>query len=110
MTDSKALRQLRAERLSSQLLVESEATSVEEVVGRLLAIQAQDERGFRLALRPRSSVRSARDLDVGLTSTRSLIVTWLNRGTLHLVGAEDYWWLHSLTTPQLVSANRRRLI
>ena len=38
----------------------------------------------------------------------SLIVTWLNRGTLHLVRAEDYWWLHPLTTPQLRTGNSRR--
>ena len=36
-------------------------------------------------------------------------MTWLNRGTLHLVRAEDYWWLHSLTTPQLRTGNSRRL-
>jgi hypothetical protein len=28
---------------------------------------------------------------------------------LHLVTAEDYWWLHPLTTPQLVTGNARRL-
>ncbi|HVT69617.1 MAG TPA: crosslink repair DNA glycosylase YcaQ family protein, partial [Trebonia sp.] len=33
----------------------------------------------------------------------------LNRGTLHLVRAEDYWWLHPLTTPQLATGNSRRL-
>ena len=36
-------------------------------------------------------------------------MTWLNRGTLHLVRAEDYWWLHPLTTPQSQVANSRRL-
>jgi hypothetical protein len=38
-----------------------------------------------------------------------LVVSWLNRGTLHLVWAEDYWWLHPLTTPQLRTASTRRL-
>jgi hypothetical protein len=38
-----------------------------------------------------------------------VVVSWLNRGTLHLVLAEDYWWLHPLTTPQLVTGNTRRL-
>jgi hypothetical protein len=28
---------------------------------------------------------------------------------MHLVCAEDYWWLHPLTTPQLRTANARRL-
>ena len=40
---------------------------------------------------------------------RSLVISWLNRGTLHLVRPDDYWWLHPLTTPQLATANRRRL-
>lgn len=37
------------------------------------------------------------------------MVSWLNRGTLHLVGSDDYWWLHQLTTPPLVTGNARRL-
>jgi len=48
-------------------------------------------------------------VDAPLTQKRSLLTTWLNRGTLHLVTADDYWWLHPLTTPQLTTANRRRL-
>ena len=51
---------------------------------------------------------SASDVDAAL-ARRSLIVTWLNRGTLHLVRTEDYWWLHLLTTPQLRTGNSRRL-
>lgn len=38
-----------------------------------------------------------------------LVVSWLNRGTLHLVTAADYWWLHALTTPPLRTGNARRL-
>jgi len=52
---------------------------------------------------------SASDVDAALSQRRSLIVTWLNRGTLHLVRSEDYWWLHPLTTPQLRTGNSRRL-
>ncbi|HLY35079.1 MAG TPA: winged helix DNA-binding domain-containing protein, partial [Candidatus Limnocylindria bacterium] len=37
------------------------------------------------------------------------VITWLNRGTLHLVAADDYWWLHPLTTPQLATGSERRL-
>ena len=51
---------------------------------------------------------SAADVDSAL-ARRSLVVTWLNRGTLHLVRAEDYWWLHPLTTPQLRTGNSSRL-
>jgi len=97
-----------AERCAAQLLCGDPAGSAGEVAGRLLAIQAQDARGARLAIRARSAGLSASDVDAALTR-RSLIVTWLNRGTLHLVRAEDYWWLHPLTTPQLRTGNSRRL-
>jgi Winged helix DNA-binding domain len=97
-----------AERCAAQLLGGNPAGSAEEVAGRLLAIQAQDLRGARLAIRARSAGLSASDVDSAL-ARRSLIVTWLNRGTLHLVRAEDYWWLHPLTTPQMRTGNSRRL-
>jgi hypothetical protein len=97
-----------AERCAAQLLCGDPAGSAEEVAGRLLAVQAQDPRGARLAVRARSAGLSAADVDSAL-ARRSLVVSWLNRGTLHLVRAEDYWWLHPLTTPQLRVANSRRL-
>jgi Winged helix DNA-binding domain len=60
-------------------------------------------------VRARSSGLTAADVDSALTHTRSLLVTWLCRGTLHLVRSEDYPWLHALTAPGLLSANARRL-
>jgi hypothetical protein len=97
-----------AQRCAAQLLSGDAPASVDEVARRLLAIQAQDPRGARLAVRARSAGLSAADVDSAL-ARRSLVVTWLNRGTLHLVRAEDYWWLHPLTTPQLRTGNSRRL-
>jgi hypothetical protein len=52
---------------------------------------------------------SALDVDHALSVDRTLVVTWLNRGTLHMVRSEDYGWLHALTTPPLFTANARRL-
>ena len=98
-----------AQRCAAQLLSGDPARSAEEVAGRLLAIQAQDLRGARLAVRARSAGLAACDVDAALSQRRSLLVTWLNRGTLHLVRPEDYWWLHQLTTPQLLTGNSRRL-
>ena len=97
-----------AERCAAQLLRGDAAGSAEEVAGRLLAIQAQDPRGARL-IRARSAGLSASDVDAALTQRRSLVVTWLNRGTLHLVRTEDYWGAVPLTTPQLRTGNSRRL-
>jgi hypothetical protein len=98
-----------AERFASQGLVgppEREATGV---ASRLLAIQGQDPRGARLAIRARSDGLSSSDVDRALTEERSLLITWLNRGTLHLVRSEDYSWLHALTTPPLFTSAGRRL-
>ena len=96
-------------RFTAQLLAGPPARDAVEVAERLLAVQAQDLRGARLAVRARTRGLTAADVDRALTVDRSLVVSWLNRGTLHLVRAEDYGWLHALTTPQLVTANARRL-
>lgn len=101
-------RRRSAARLQSQLLTRPAAGSPEAVVERLLAVQAQDARGFRLALRSRSTGLAASDVDASLDAAR-LVVSTLNRGTLHLVRAQDFWDLHALTTPQLRTSNGRRL-
>jgi hypothetical protein len=79
------------------------------VAERLLAVQGQDPRGARLAVRARTEGLTAGDVDWALTEERSLLITWLNRGTLHLVRSEDYPWLHALTTPPLLTSSARRL-
>jgi Winged helix DNA-binding domain len=98
-----------AERLRAQLLSGRPARDPLAVARRLLAVQAQDPRGARLAIRARSGGLSAADVDRALSEERSLLIAWLNRGTLHLVASEDYPWLHALTTPQLLTGNARRL-
>jgi Winged helix DNA-binding domain len=95
-------------RFSAQLLAGSSAHSPVKVAERLLAIQAQDPRGARLAIRARTARLTAADVDRGLAEG-SLLISWLNRGTLHLIRSEDYPLLHALTTPQLARANARRL-
>jgi hypothetical protein len=98
-----------AERLTAQALAGEPLRSPEAVAERLLAVQGQDPRGARLAVRARSTGLSAADVDRALSEERSLLITWLNRGTLHLVRSEDYPWLQALTTPPLRTANATRL-
>jgi hypothetical protein len=98
-----------AERLTAQLLAGSPAGDPVAVVERLLAVQGQDPKGARLAVRARSAGLLAADIDRALSEDRSLLITWLNRGTLHLVRSEDYGWLQALTTPPLFTGNARRL-
>ena len=102
-------RRLRARRASAQLLSGGGGSTPTEVVGRLLAVQAQDLRAAKLALRARGHAFTAAHVDRALTVDRSLVVAWLGRGTLHLVGAEDYPWLLGLTAPIGAAHSRRRL-
>ena len=98
-----------AARLTAQGLSGPPAGDPLEATRRLLAVQAQDPRGARLAVRARTVVTHASEVDRALSEERSLVITWLNRGTLHLVAAEDEPLLHALTTPQLRTGSARRL-
>jgi hypothetical protein len=98
-----------AERFAAQGLSGPPLPGAAAVAERLLAVQGQDPRGARLAVRARTEGLAATDVDRALSEERSLLITWLNRGTLHLVRSEDYPWLHALTTPPLLTSAKRRL-
>lgn len=102
-------RETIAERLTAQGLSGEPLASPVAVAERLLAVQGQDPRGARLAVRARTAGLGAADVDRALTEERSLLITWLNRGTLHLVRSEDYPLLQALTTPQLLTSSSSRL-
>lgn len=98
-----------AERFAAQGLAGAPERDPVAVAERLLAVQGQDPRGARLAVRVRSEGLTVADVDRALSEERSLLITWLNRGTLHLVRSEDYPWLHALTAPPLFTSATRRL-
>src|SRR4051794_7816810 len=100
---------LRARRAAAQLLHRPPGPGVAGVVRSLLAVQAQDLRGARLALRARAEGLTAAAVDAALGDERSVVVAWLGRGTLHLVAREDYPWLLGLTAPTRAAAGARRL-
>ncbi len=100
---------LAAARLAAQRLSGRPAADPGDICRHLLAVQAQDPRAARLAIRARTRGAHSSDIDRALSEERSLIITWVNRGTLHLIAAEDEPLLHVLTTPQLRAASDRRL-
>ena len=61
-----------------------------------------------MAVRARSEGLAASEVDRALDERR-LIITWVNRGTLHLIRAEDYPLLQAITTPPLWTSCRTRL-
>ena len=91
--------ELRRRRAAAQLLVPGERAAA-DVVRRLLAVQAQDPRAARVALRARGAER---------VDESALVTTWLLRGTLHLVAVEDLGWLHALTGALVRPQTERRL-
>ncbi|MCW3013705.1 MAG: hypothetical protein JWO02_797 [Solirubrobacterales bacterium] len=100
---------LRRRRALAQGLHRPADLGLQDAVRRLLAVQGQELRSARRALRARTRGSTAAQVDALLTGDRSLVLTWLCRGTLHLVDREDYPWLLGLTAPTVVTANARRL-
>jgi hypothetical protein len=101
--------ELRARRAAAQRLDRPRIAGPAALVRDLLAVQAQDPRAARLAVRARSTGLRAADVDAALTDDRSLVVAWLMRGTLHLVAREDHAWLLGLTAPRQDAGSARRL-
>jgi hypothetical protein len=97
---------LRRRRAAAQRLHRPAGGPV-EIVRDLLAVQAQDHRAARLALRARGTGFDAAGVDAALADG-SLVIAWLLRGTLHLVAAEDHGWLLALTAPLGEATSRRR--
>jgi len=69
-----------ARRPRAQLLGGPAAPDAVAVAQQLLAVRAQDPRGFRLAVRARTRGLTAHDVDRQLGEGQ-LVVAWLNRGT-----------------------------
>jgi hypothetical protein len=101
--------ELRLRRAGAQLLHRPRRATPTQLVQDLLAVQAQDLRSAKLALRARTEGLAAADVDRALSRDRSLVVAWLCRGTLHLVSPDDYPWVLSLTAPTRMANSRRRL-
>jgi hypothetical protein len=71
-------------------------------------IQAQVLQAAALAIRARSAGLRERDLLRALEIDRSVVRTWLLRGTLHIVATEDLGWMLGLLGPRFAAADRPR--
>lgn len=108
MTRSLSADALRAVRLRAQLLAASPASTVEEAVAQVVAVQAQAAQPARLAVRARTTGLVAADVDRAAHTERSVVRSWALRGTLHMVAATDLRWMVGLLGPVFVRAGRRR--
>ena len=74
---------------------------VPELARSIGAVQAQDAMGEVLAVRARSDHLTAADVHRERVESRSVVRTWLMRGTLHLVPAADIRWMLDLLGAQM---------
>jgi hypothetical protein len=85
-----------AQRLTS---VRSNSHRPAAILQQTFGLQAQVLSAAALGMRARSSGLRERDVKRALTDERSIVRTWLMRGTLHVVAAEDLRWLVALLGP-----------
>lgn len=97
----------RSQRLTND--ADSGPSEAAEVVSQVAGLQAQEEAAAALALRARRRGTQNCDLEHALGTERSIVRTWVMRGTLHLVATEDLGWLIPLFAPRFIAAGRSRL-
>jgi hypothetical protein len=71
-------------------------------------LQAQLLSAAALGMRARSAGLQASDVNPALHDERSIVRTWLMRGTLHVVAADDLRWLVDLLGPIFARAGAAR--
>lgn len=96
----------RSDAASEERLEASQEIS--DVVRQVGGLQAQDARAAALSVRARHPQITLRDVKRALTETRSVVRTWLMRGTLHLAATEDVPWLLAALAPRFKKTSRRR--
>jgi hypothetical protein len=97
---------MRAQRLTPQQ--PDEVMGVAQVVKAVCGIQAQDALAATLAVRARSVGLVVTDVEQARVHDRSIIRTWGQRGTLHVLATDDIGWLLPLLGPVFVAGDRRR--
>jgi hypothetical protein len=99
--------QLIAWRLRLQLLCTQRLQKPEQVVAWLGGVQAQDYRGAKWSVGLRSEGCTDEEVEQAIQAHK-VVRTWMFRGTLHFVHADDLAWLTSLLAPGIIKRNARR--
>ncbi len=96
-------------RLRAQHLDSRASLGVRQVVADTCGVQAQDTVAEGLSVRVRTAGLTASNVEGARTGDRSVVRTWVMRGTLHLVASEDVRWMLSLLGPVMIGKSRGRL-
>ena len=90
------LARLRSQRLTDDARLGPDPAAIARAV---CGIQAQDFDAARHQLRARSVGLTARAVDHAFDHERSVVKTWLMRGTLHMCAADDVRWMLDVFGP-----------
>ncbi len=63
----------------------------------------------QFSLRARSAAVTLAEIETARQVTRTLVRTWVMRGTLHLLTSEDARWLIPFLAPNLIAGDKRRM-
>ncbi len=102
-----AVAEIGLRRLASQRIAAGHCDHPAEVVRWLGAVQAQDYNQSLWAIGARLRKGTVEGIERAI-SERSLVRTWLMRGTIHYAPPEDVRWLLALVAPRLRAADERR--
>lgn len=101
--------QIRALRLQAQGLAQRfPHTALVDAVRAVGGIQAQLTAAMQLALRARVEQLTVADIDSAIADEKSLVRSWLMRGTLHLVTSDDLHWMNALFAPGFIAKGKGR--
>jgi hypothetical protein len=98
---------IAVQRLYNQQIEQTRLKTPEQVVSWLGAMQAQDYTGAKwsIGLRLRGSIEAAVEQAI---ADKSILRTWMVRGTLHFVTASDIHWMLALLAPRIIASCARR--
>lgn len=103
-----ARRDLLRERFARHGLSDRPADTVAGAARLTTAIQAQDNLPSRLGVRARAGGVTDADVRAAIDTDRTVVRTWLMRGTIHLVDTADLRWLVRLIGPTVQRRYRTR--
>jgi hypothetical protein len=92
-----------------QRLAAPPRSTVSETVAAVAALQAQDAGAAALGVRARRPDSTLAEVEAARFDERSVARTWVMRGTLHLIPAEDARWMVGLLGPIGLRKSARRI-
>lgn len=94
---------------AAQRLAAAPRSGVLETVRAVAALQAQDAGAAALGVRARRPGSTLAEVEAARFEERSVARTWVMRGTLHLIPAEDARWMVELLGPIGLKKSARRI-